>query len=223
MGVRNTRTLTTTMSSVESSQQQPSASGSKSKKVTPTKRTKTMATTSNPSYRTMITNALHATKERKGLSRPAIMKYMVGASIVPNPVLLNKMLKKLSDEGKVVPGADAGKSGAGCFKLSPEEKLRLLQVEKAALKKEKLKAKGSDVKKVFKKKVSVTKKSNEIAKKNAKGGKVTKAVKSKPSSSKSKVSGVAKKKTLGAKPKKIVKSQGAGAGKVRKVAKQAKK
>merc|ERR1712042_352584 len=139
----------------------------------------------------MITNALHATKERKGLSRPAIMKYMVGASIIPNPVLLNKMLKKMSDEGKVVPGADAGKSGAGCFKLSPEEKLRLLQVEKAALKKEKVKAKGSDVKKVSKKKVSIIKKSNEVAKKNAKGGKVTKAVKSKPSSSKSKVSGVA--------------------------------
>merc|ERR1711872_465057 len=81
----------------------------------------------------------------------------------------------------------------------------------------------SDVKKVSKKKVSITKKSNEVAKKNAKGGKVTKAVKSKPSSSKSKVSGVAKKKVLAAKPKKIVKSQGVGVGKVRKVAKQAKK
>merc|ERR1711942_39637 len=211
--------LTSTMSSVESSQPQPTATGSKSKEDASSKKTKVMATTSNPSYRTMITKALHATKERKGLSRPAIMKYMVGASIVPNPVLLNKMLKKMSDEGKVVPGADAGKSGAGCFKLSPEEKLRLLQVEKAALKKEKLKAKGTDdVKKVSKKKVSVTKKSNEVAKKNAKGGKVTKAVKSKPNSSKSKVSGVAKKKALGARPKKIVKSQGAGAGKVRKVA-----
>merc|ERR1711872_478712 len=208
---RNTRGLTSTMSLP-----QPSASSSMSKKVASLKKTKTMTSTSNPSYRTMITNALHATKERKGLSRPAIMKYVVGASIVPNPVLLNKMLKKMSDEGKVVPGADAGKSGAGCFKLSPEEKLRLLQVEKAALKKEKVKAKGSDVKKVSKKKVSITKKSNEVAKKNAKGGKVTKAVKSKPSSSKSKVSGVAKKKVLGAKPKKIVKSQGVGVGKVRK-------
>ena len=203
---------------------QPSASSSMSKKVAALKKTKTMASTSNPSYRTMITNALHATKERKGLSRPAIMKYMVGASIVPNPVLLNKMLKKMSDEGKVVPGADAGKSGAGCFKLSPEEKLRLLQVEKAAIKKEKSKVKGTDdVKEMSKKKVSVTKKSNEVAKKNAKGGKVTKAVKSKPNSSKSKVSGVAKKKAWGARPKKIVKSQGVGVGKVRKVAKQAKK
>merc|ERR1711872_369243 len=120
--------LTSTMSSAESSQPQPSASGSMSKKLTSLKKTKGMSTTSNPSpsYRTMIANALHATKERKGLSRPAIMKYVVGASIVPNPVLLNKMLKKMSDEGKVVPGADAGKSGAGCFKLSPEEKLRLL-------------------------------------------------------------------------------------------------
>merc|ERR1712042_184668 len=216
---RNTRGLTSTMS-----QPQPSASSSMSKKVASLKKTKTMASTSNPSYRTMITNALHATKERKGLSRPAIMKYMVGASIVPNPVLLNKMLKKMSDEGKVVPGADAGKSGAGCFKLSPEEKLRLLQVEKAALKKEKVKAKGSDdVKKVSMKKVSVTKKSNEVAKKKAKGGKVARAVKSKPKpgSSKPKVSGVAKKKALGAKPKKTLKSK--GAGKVRKVAKQSKK
>merc|ERR1712142_1411452 len=192
-----------------------------------------------------ITNALHATKERKGLSRPALKKYMIGASIVPNPVFLNKMLKKMSDEGKVVPGADAGKRGSGCFKLSPEETLRLsqeetlrlLKVKNAALKKElkakgidvkkvlkKLKAKGSDdVKKVSKKKVSVTKKSNEVVKKNVKGGKVTKAVKSKskPSSSKSKVSGLAKKKVLGAKPKKTLKTQ--GAGKVRKVAKQSKK
>merc|ERR1719481_1842263 len=129
----------------------------------------------------------------------------------------------MSDEGKVVHGADAGKSGAGCFKLSPEEKLRLLQVEKAALKKEKLKAKGTDDKKVSKKKVAVTKKSSGVAKKTAKGGKVIKAVKSvpKPSSSKSKVSGVAKKKVMGAKPKKTLKSQ--GTGKVKKVAKQAKK
>merc|ERR1712240_672168 len=225
-GTRNIRALTSTMSSAESSQPQPTASSSKSKKVASLKKTKGMSTTSNssPSYRTMITNALHSTKERKGMSRPAIMKYVVGASIVPNPVLLNKMLKKMSDEGKVVPGAEAGKSGAGCFKLSLEEKLRLLQIEIAALKKEKLKAKSSDdVKKVSKKKVSVTKKSNEVAKKNVKGGKVTKAVKSKPkpSSSKSKGSGVAKKKALGAKPKKTLKSQ--GAGKVRKVAKQAKK
>merc|ERR1712130_98439 len=205
------------------SQPQPSASSSMSKKVAALKKTKTMAPTSNPSYRTMITNALHATKERKGLSRPAIMKYMVGTSIVPNPVLLNKVLKKMSDEGRVVPGADAGKSGSGCFKLSPEEKLRLLQVEKAALKKEKLKAKASDDKKTSKKKVSITKKGNEVAKKTAKGGKVTKAVKSKPksTSNKSKVSGVVKKKALGAKPKKTLKSQ--GSGKVKKVDKQAKK
>merc|ERR1712240_651634 len=168
------------MSSASSSQPQSSASGSKSKKVASSKKTEAMATTSNPSYRTMITKALHATKERKGLSRPAIMKYMVGASIVPNTGLLNKMLKKMSDEGKVVPGAEVGKSGSGCFKLSPEEKMRLLQIEKAALKKEKSKAKGSeDVKKV-------SKKSGPVAKKSSSGGKGTKAVKSKLKSSTSK-------------------------------------
>merc|ERR1719347_821724 len=171
----------------------------------------------------MITKALHATKERKGLSRPAIMKYMVGASIDPNPVLLNKMLKKMSDEGKVVPGAEVGRSGSGCFKLSPEEKMRLVQIEKAALKKEKAKAKGSeDVKKVSKKSGPVAKKSSG----SAKGGKAAKTVKPKSSSSSSKamtskVSGSAKKKILGAKPKKNVKSP--AAAKVKKVAKPAKK
>merc|ERR1719147_333911 len=151
------------------------------------------------------------------------MKYMVGAKIVPNTGLLNKMLKKMSDEGKVVPGAVVGRSGSGCFKLSPEEKMRLLQIEKAALKKEKSKAKGSEVvKKVSKKSGPVVKKSSG----SAKGGKAAKTVKSKPKSSSSKamtlkVSGSAKKKILGAKPKKNVKSQ--GAAKVKKVAKQAKK
>merc|ERR1712240_419878 len=197
------------MSSASSSQPQSSASGSKSKKVASSKKLKAMATTSNPSYRTMITKALHATKERKGLSRPAIMKYMVGASIVPNTRLLNKMLKKMSDEGKVVPGAEVGKSGSGCFKLSPEEKIRLLQIEIAALKDE-LKVKGSEnVKKVSKKSGHVAKKSSGISKRSAKGGKGTKAVKSKLKSSSSKamtskVSGSAKKKALGAKPKKSV-------------------
>merc|ERR1712002_1103511 len=210
--VRPTKyTCTYTMSSAESSQAQLSASGSKTKKVASSKKTKVMSTKNgHPSYRTMITNALHVTKDRKGLSRPAIMKYMVGASIFPNTGLLNKMLKKMSDEGKVVPGAEVGKSGSGCFKLSPEEKMRLLQIERAALKKEKSKAKGSeDVKKVSKKSGPVAKKSSEIAKRSSKGGKGTKAVKSKLKSSSSKamtskVSGSAKKKALGAKPKKSV-------------------
>merc|ERR1712240_620694 len=217
--VRPTKyTCTYTMSSAESSQAQLSASGSKMKKVASSKKTKVMSTKNgHPSYRTMITNALHVTKDRKGLSRPAIMKYMVGASIVPNTGLLNKMLKKMSDEGKVVPGAEVGKSGSGCFKLSIEEKIRLLKIEKirllkienAALKKE-LKAKGSeDVKKVSKKSGHVAKKSSGISKRSAKGGKGTKAVKSKLKSSSSKamtskVSGSAKKKALGAKPKKSV-------------------
>merc|ERR1712240_221345 len=203
-------TCTYTMSSAESSQAQLSASGSKTKKVASSKKTKVMSTKNgHPSYRTMITNALHVTKDRKGLSRPAIMKYMVGASIVPNTGLLNKMLKKMSDEGKVVPEAEVGKSGSGCFKLSIEEKIRLLKIEKTALKKD-LKAKGSEnVKKVSKKSGHVAKKSSEISKRSAKGGKGTKAVKSKLKSSSSKamtskVSGSAKKKALGAKPKKSV-------------------
>merc|ERR1712151_1229703 len=109
---------------------------------------------SNPSYRSLITKALQDSKERKGLSRPAIMKYIVGASVAPNTLLLNKMIKKMSDEGKVVPGAAVGKSGAGCFKLSAEERMRLAKDEKVAAKKELVKGKARDEVKKGAKKVA---------------------------------------------------------------------
>merc|ERR1712168_989322 len=135
-----------TVSSLKMSQPQPKSVGAKVKKVPSSKTTKKSSTSGNgiPSYRSLITKALQDSKERKGLSRPAIMKYLVGASVVPNTVLLNKMIKKMSDEGKVVPGAAVGKSGAGCFKLSAEERNRLAKDEKVAAKKELVKGKVPD-------------------------------------------------------------------------------
>merc|ERR1712142_1271834 len=129
------------------SQPKPSSSRTVSKKMPSSKSTTKMSSSSgnnNPSYRSLITKALQATKERKGLSRPAILKYIAGASVAANTVLLNKMLKKMSEEGKVVPGAAAGKSGAGCFKLSAEERGRLVKDEKVTAKKERVRVKARD-------------------------------------------------------------------------------
>merc|ERR1712142_1296474 len=153
------------------SQPQPKLVGIKTKRVPSSKTNKKSSTTGNgnPSYRSLITKALQASKERKGLSRPAIVKYIVGASVTPNTLLLNKMIKKTSDEGKVVPGAAVGKSGAGCFKLSAEERIRLAKDEKVAAKNALVKGKVPDeVKKGSRKPIKVAKKSTVSAKKTGK-------------------------------------------------------
>ena len=45
------------------------------------------------------------------------------------------MLKKMREEGVLVPGAPAGRKGSGCFKLSAEEKERRIVAQRAAAKK----------------------------------------------------------------------------------------
>merc|ERR1712142_1432233 len=111
------------------------------------------------------------------------------------------MIKKMSDEGKVVPGAAVGKSGAGCFKLSAEERMRLAKDEKVAAKKELVKGKvRDDVKKG-------SKKNFPVAKKTGKSVKAVKPVKVKqgPKQEKSKSGKV--KKVVGAKSKKVLASK----------------
>merc|ERR1712240_260773 len=196
-----------TVSKPKMSQPQPKSVGTKTKKVPLSKTTKKSSTTvnGNPSYRSLITKALQASKERKGLSRPAIMKYMVGASVAPNTLLLNKMIKKMSEEGKVVPGAAAGKSGAGCFKLSAEERIRLAKDEKVAAKKEHVKGKVRDeVKKGSKKDIPVAKKSASSAKKTGKSEKAVKPGKVKQGSKQEKSKFGKVKKAVGAKSKKVL-------------------
>merc|ERR1719431_1401893 len=84
----------------------------------------------------MITQAITEMKQKKGSSRVAILKHIAGATnSVPNAVLVKKTMKKMVEEGILVPGAQAGRSGSGSFKVSPGEKLRLKQAEKAAVKK----------------------------------------------------------------------------------------
>merc|ERR1711970_701678 len=84
----------------------------------------------------MITQAITEMKQKRGSSRVAILKHIAGATnSVPNAVLVKKTMKKMVEEGILVPGAQAGKSGSGSFKVSPGEKLRLKQAVKVAAKK----------------------------------------------------------------------------------------
>merc|ERR1719369_945002 len=75
-------------------------------------------------------------KEKKGSSRQAILKYMVNTyKVDANTLMVNKAIKKMVEDGKLVAGAQAGKSGSGSFKVSNEEKARIKQEEKMAAKK----------------------------------------------------------------------------------------
>merc|ERR1719431_2543057 len=111
----------------------------------------------------MITQAITEMKQKKGSSRVAILKHIAGATnFVPNAVLVKKTMKKMVEEGILVPGAQAGKSGSGSFKVSPGEKLRLKQAEKVAAKKVLKEKKATAIK------TTVEKGSKKIAKKGVK-------------------------------------------------------
>merc|ERR1719318_2406003 len=74
------------------------------------------------------------------------MKYLQGnykVEAASATLLLNKALKKMTTDGRLVAGAQAGKSGAGCYKVSMEEKTRINQVEKASAKKRAAAEKGA--------------------------------------------------------------------------------
>merc|ERR1719209_969459 len=87
-------------------------------------------------YARMITMSIIEMKEKKGSSRQAILKHIASKyKIVPNSAMVNKAIKKMVEDGKLVAGAQAGKSGSGSFKVSIEEKTRIKQEEKAAAKK----------------------------------------------------------------------------------------
>jgi hypothetical protein len=128
-----------------------------------------------------------------------------------SPPMMNKTLKKMTTDGRLVAGAQAGRSGAGCYKVSAEEKMRIKQVEKAAAKKlAAVDKKKVLVKKTAKKPATATglKKS---AKKSAAGKKVVvKKLETKKAGAKSmkkvaKASTGAKMKKGTAKPKKVAK------------------
>eukprot|EP00090_Calanus_glacialis_P000427 TRINITY_DN10253_c0_g1_i8.p1 TRINITY_DN10253_c0_g1~~TRINITY_DN10253_c0_g1_i8.p1 ORF type:complete len:226 (+),score=105.18 TRINITY_DN10253_c0_g1_i8:57-734(+) len=91
-----------------------------------------------PTYSAMVTKAILELKEKKGSSRQSIMKYLQGnykVEAASAPLLMNKALKKMTTDGRLMAGAQAGKTGAGCYKVSTEEKTKIKQMEKAAAKK----------------------------------------------------------------------------------------
>merc|ERR1719206_688594 len=128
-------------------------------------------------YATMIAEAIQEMKQKKGSSRQAIIKHISGKSnTVPNALLITKTLKKMVEDGKLVPGAQAGKSGSGSFKISPQEMTMIKQSERAVAKKERKKVAGTKApasgKKVAKKSAGskkVVKKSEKKVAKNSSG------------------------------------------------------
>merc|ERR1712112_340145 len=121
-----------------------STSASKNMKVANDASKKKAAPRFKSSYTSMITEAILDLKQKKGSSRQAIIKHITGTSnIVPNALVITKTIKKMIEDGKLVPAAQAGHSGAGSFKIPPQEKLRIMQAEKAAAKKEMKKAAGT--------------------------------------------------------------------------------
>merc|ERR1712013_763391 len=119
------------------------------------------------SYAAMIIEAIQELKLKKGSSRQAIMKQIAGKeNVVPNALMITKTLKKLIEEGRIIPGAQAGHSGAGSYKLSPQEKSSIGKAEKAAAKK--VVKKTTSTKKVVKKFTGSKKGVKKVAKKSAK-------------------------------------------------------
>merc|ERR1719445_2924481 len=91
-----------------------------------------------PKYRDMVIDAITTQKERAGSSLIAIKNHLASkykVDVAQKAGALNRVLKKMREEGVLVAGAQPGRKGAGCFKISPEEKTRLANVAKAAAKK----------------------------------------------------------------------------------------
>merc|ERR1719234_2108026 len=88
----------------------------------------------NPSMKAMVMDAITTQKERSGSSLGAIKNHLsskFNVDAAQKAATLNRALKKMRDEGVLVAGAPAGRKGAGCFKVSQEEKCRIADVAKA--------------------------------------------------------------------------------------------
>merc|ERR1712212_869762 len=97
-----------------------------------------------PKYKDMVMDAIITQKERSGSSLGAIKNHLGSkykVDVEKKAGILNSVLKKMREEGVLVPGAPAGRKGAGCFKVSPEEKGRLAAAAKVAAKKLKVQQK----------------------------------------------------------------------------------
>merc|ERR1712168_1000966 len=97
-----------------------------------------------PKYKEMVMDAIITQKERSGSSLGAIKNHLGSkyeVDMAKKAGILNSVLKKMREEGVLVPGAPAGRKGAGCFKVSPEEKGRIAAAAKVAARKLKIQQK----------------------------------------------------------------------------------
>merc|ERR1719311_1552028 len=86
----------------------------------------------------MVVDAIVTQKERSGSSLSAIKNHLSNKykiDVNQKAGALNRVLKKMREGGVLVPGAPAGRKGSGCFKLSAEEKERMIAAQRAAAKK----------------------------------------------------------------------------------------
>merc|ERR1711962_153630 len=78
--------------------------------------------TEHPPYSAMIIEAIQSMNEKKGSSRPAILKYIVANHKVDPATIANRVrqnIRKLSEAKKIVAGSNvAGRKGAGSFKVA---------------------------------------------------------------------------------------------------------
>merc|ERR1712168_714051 len=84
-----------------------------------------------PKYRDMVIDAITTQKERAGSSLSAIKNHLSSkykVDVAQKAGALNRVLKKMREEGVLVAGAQPGRKGAGCFKISSEEKGRIAGV-----------------------------------------------------------------------------------------------
>merc|ERR1711874_553995 len=91
-----------------------------------------------PKYKDMVMDAIITQKERSGSSLSAIKNHLGSkykVDVDKKAGVLNSVLRKMREEGVLVAGAQPGRKGAGCFKVSPEEKTRMAGAAKAAAKK----------------------------------------------------------------------------------------
>merc|ERR1712105_186990 len=91
-----------------------------------------------PKYKDMVMDAIITQKERSGSSLSAIKNHLGSkyrVDVDKKAGVINSVLKKMREEGVLVAGAQPGRKGAGCFKVSAEEKSRMADAAKAAAKK----------------------------------------------------------------------------------------
>ena len=92
-----------------------------------------------PTTGALVTAAIQELKEKKGSSAAAIKRFVAQKSgrelTAAFNSTVNKNLAKMMKAGQLISGAPAGRKGAGCFKLAPEEKQRLASNARAQVKK----------------------------------------------------------------------------------------